>query len=258
MNNVHYKPNEEKIINRELSPLIKLGEQKGYISITRDGSKITYLAQGYTDDFQDPEEKVRTELYIELIEKYKYKPEHISIEKGKKIGHPDKKSDFRADIIVYDVNNNPFIFLELKSKDDYDKDFESSIETQLFNAAGSLDAGKGHLKFLIYYTRWYDEEGKLHEKYETIDYTKFKSYEEWESAGRPNLRYIPINYGIKDKPPAFVKGGEKFGGKELRTDVKKEELDRIARELHNILWGGGKYQNELFFQSNWNVFSKNL
>jgi len=246
MINTNYKPIKEKIETGEKSPLIKFGEEKNYISISRDGSKITYLVQGYTDNFLDPEERVRAELYIDLIEKYKYKSDKniIELEKYRKIGHPHKKTDIKMDIVVYDKNQDPFMLFELKSPEEYDKYFESSIKTQLFEPAATEDKGKGTLKFLVYYTRWHDEDGKLQEKYETIDYTKFKSFEEWESAGRPNLRYIPKNYGIKDKPPAWVEGKE---GQDLRVDVKKEELDRIARELHNILWGGGKYQNELFF-----------
>lgn len=246
MSNINHKPQEIKILTGEESRLIKFGEEKGYISISSDGSKITYLAQGYTDNFSDPEEWVRAELYIDLIEKYKYKPDKdiIKLEKYRKIGHPHKKTDIKMDIVVYDKNHDPFILFELKSQEDYEKYFESSIRTQLFEPAATEDKGKGTLKFIIYYTHWYNDDGKLQEKYETIDYTKYKSFEDWEAAGRPNLRYIPKNYGIKDKPPAFVKGKE---GQDLRVDVKKEELDRIARELHNILWGGGKYQNELFF-----------
>jgi len=245
MSNTNYKPIKEKIITGEKTALIKSGEEKGYISISHDGSKITYLAQGYTDNFLEPEEQVRVELYTDLIEKYKYKPDKniIELEKYRKIGHPHKKTDIKMDIVVYDEQHNPFMLFELKSPEEYDKYFESSIRTQLFEPAATEDKGKGTLKFLIYYTRWYDEDGQLKEKFVTIDYTKYKTFEEWEAAGRPNLRYIPKNYGIKDKPPAFIKGGEK----DLRFDVKKEELDRIARELHNILWGGGKYQNELFF-----------
>lgn len=246
MSNINYKPIKEKITTGEKTLLIKSGEEKGYFSFSRDGSKITYLAQGYTDNFLDPEEQVRAELYVDLIEKYKYKPDKniIELEKYRKIGHPHKKTDIKMDIVVYDENHNPFILFELKTREDYEKYFESSIKTQLFEPAATEDKGKGALKFLIYYTRWHDEEGKLQEKYETIDYTKFKSFEDWEAAGRPNLRYIPKNYGIKDKPPAFIKGKE---GQDLRVDVKKEELDRIARDLHTILWGGGKYQNEIFF-----------
>ncbi len=238
-----YKPQKEEIITGEKSFLVKLGEEKGYILISHDGFKITYLAQGYTDNFLDPEEQVRAELYVDLIEKYNYRPDKIELEKYRKIGHPHKRTDIKMDIVVYNENHNPFMLFELKPRDDYERYFESSIKTQLFEPAATEDKGKGTLKFLIYYTRWYDDDGKLQEKYETIDYTKFKSFDDWEAAGRPNLRYIPKNYEIKDKPPAFIKGGEK----DLRLDVKKEELDRIARELHNILWGGGKYQNELFF-----------
>ena len=245
MSNTNYKPQKEKVTVGEKSSLIKYGEEKGYISISHDGSKITYLAQGHIDSFLDPEEQVRAELYIDLIEKYKYKPDKniIELEKYRKIGHPHKKTDIKMDIVIYDENHNPFMLFELKSPEEYDKYFESSIKTQLFEPAATEDKGKGTLKFLIYYTSWDDEDGKLQEKYETIDYTRYKSFEDWEAAGRPNLRYIPKNYGIKDKPPTFIKGGEK----DLRIGVKKEELDRIARELHNILWGGGKYQNELFF-----------
>jgi hypothetical protein len=235
MSDTNYKPIKEEVIAGEKSPLIKSGEEKGYISISRDGSKIIYLAQKYTDNFLDPEEQVRAELYIDLIEKYKYKPDKIELEKYRKIGHPHKKTDIKIDIVIYDENHNPFILFELKSPEEYDKYFESSIKTQLFEVAATEDKGKGTLRFLIYYTRWYDENGKLQEKYETIDYKRYKSFDEWEEAGRPNLRYIPINYGIKNKPPAFIKGGEKYGGRDLRIDVRKEELDRIARELHNIL-----------------------
>ncbi|MDP3014319.1 MAG: type I restriction enzyme HsdR N-terminal domain-containing protein, partial [Candidatus Subteraquimicrobiales bacterium] len=246
MSDITYKKPKESITTGEKSSLIILGEKKGYISFSRDGSKITYTAQSFTDDYFDPEEKVRAELYIDLIEKYKYQlsKEIIELEKYRKIGHPHKKTDIKMDIVVYNKDHSPFMLFELKSRDEYDKEYLKSIQTQLFEPAATEDKGKGTLKFLIYYTRWHDDDGKLQEKYETIDYAKYKSFEDWEEAGRPNLRYIPKNYGIKDKPPAFVKGKE---GYDLRVDVKKEELDRIARDLHNILWGGGKYQNELFF-----------
>ncbi len=75
-----------------------------------------------------------------------------------------------------------------------------------------------------------------------ILYTKFKSYDEWDEAGKPNLMLIPKEYGIVRKP-VFVKKGTP----DLRTKVKKDELERIRLNVHQILWGGGKYQSELFF-----------
>jgi hypothetical protein len=179
MSKIEYKPLKEKVITGEKLPLIKVGEEKGYISIGRDGTKITYLAQGYNDNFTDPEEQVRAELYVDLIEKYKYEPDKdiIELEKYRKIGHPHKKTDIKMDIVIYDKEKNPFMLFELKSPEEYDKYFESSIKTQLFEPAATEDKGRGVLKFLIYYTRWYDEDEKSHEKYETIDYIKYKSFE---------------------------------------------------------------------------------
>jgi len=149
-----YKKSEEKIISGEKSKTFKLGEKKGYISISRDGSKITYLAQGYADNYNDPEERVRAELYVDLIEKYKYKPDKdiIELEKYRKIGHPRKKTDIKMDIVIYNKDHSPFILFELKSREDYERSFESSIKTQLFEPAATEDKGKGTLKFLIYYT----------------------------------------------------------------------------------------------------------
>lgn len=223
--------------------LIELGVKKGLLEIR--GDKITYKPRSpdaKSDNFEDPEEKVRAALYVELVEKYKYPLERIDKpDKYIKIGHPNKRTDVKIDLLVK-KNGNPFMLFELKgSEQDYEREMESSIKTQLFHVAPVLDPKGKYLKYLIYYTR-YTEEEELKEKMITIDYTKYKTWEDWEDAGRPNLMLIPKGYGIVRKP-VFVKRGPK----DLRVDVKKEELERIRWNLHNILWAGGKYQNELFF-----------
>jgi len=221
--------------------ILEDGQKKKYFLVKE--ATVEYIAQSKSDQITDPEEQVRIGLFYDLIEKYGYKnsKDVIDIEIYRKIGHPHKKSDTKADIIVY-KDGNPFMMFELKSPEEYEKYLEESIKTQLFERAATEDKAKGHLKYLIYYTRWY-EDRELKEKFVTIDYEKYKTFEEWDEAQRPNLRIIPAKYGIIDKPPRFVKGSKV----DLRQDVHKDELDRIARELHNILWGGGKYQNELFF-----------
>lgn len=219
---------------------VKKKEAQGYFRI--EGNKITYIAINYSDNFDDPEERVRGGIYVDLIERYQYKrdPSVIEFEKLHRIGHPHKKTDAKIDILVK-KDTNPFMILELKSPEDYEPYMEESIETQLFNVAAVENKGKGTLKYLVYYTRYY-ENHNLKEKILTIDYTKFQSYDDWVEQGRQDLKSIPINYGIVRKPTYI-----KRGANDLRTDVKKDELQRIRRDLHNILWGGGKYQNELFF-----------
>jgi len=219
---------------------IKEGQAKGHITLR--GGRITYNAIGYSDVFSDPEEKVRAVLYLELIDKYKYQASRdvIEMEKLHKIGHPHKKTDAKIDILIK-KDKKPFMMFELKSPDDYERYMEDSIKTQLFNLAAVEDKGGKYLRYLIYYTR-YEEEGELREKIITIDYTKFKSYDDWEGAGKPNLMLIPKDYGIVRKP-VFIKKGMP----DLRINIKKDELERIRLDLHQILWGGGKYQNDLFF-----------
>jgi type I restriction enzyme M protein len=80
----------------------------------------------------------------------------------------------------------------------------------------------------------------------TIDYTKYKTWEDWDTAGRPNLRIIPTKYSIVKKPAQYVKGSTSHD-KKLRDNVRVEELNRIADDLHQVLWGGGQHQNDLFY-----------
>jgi len=221
-----------------ISEILQKGINKNIIKI-RD-SRITYVFPNKTYNFDYQEEKVRAEIYVELILNYKYPIEEMEIEKEHKIGRPDKKTSAKIDILVK-KNGNPFLIFELKSPEEYEREMESSIKTQLFNVAAVEDKKARSLKYLIYYTRYY-EEGELKEKIKTIDYKKFKDYDNWEEAGKPDLMLIPKEYGIVRKP-VFTKKGTT----DLRTDVKKDELERIGKDLHNILWGGGKYQNELFF-----------
>jgi len=235
----------DEAYQKDFDSLIKNGSQKSYFKI--DDGKVTYLAQSFSDNFEDPEEKVRIGLFYDLIEKYGYKNEKeiIDLELKRTIGHPYKVNKSLLDIIIYRPDKTPFAIFELKSESDYEKYFEDSIKTQLFERAANEDKGSGILNYLIYYTRYYDD-SELIEKTQVIDYKKFKSWEKWEEAGRPNLRVIPKNYGIVDKPPKFIKGSLDPKNK-LRDNVKKEELDRIADDLHNVLWGGGQHQNELFY-----------
>jgi len=215
-------------------------EESGLASF--DGSSITYHRVHYTDNLADPEEKVRADLYLDLVEKYGYFSEDcIVMEKYHKIGHPRKKSDAKIDILVNYPDGKPFMVIELKSPEDYEDYMETSIQTQLFNLAAVENQGHNSIRYLLYHTRFW-EGLRLREKTICIDYSKYQSFDQWNTAGRQNLRAIPEKYGIV-RVPKFIKGGEH----DLRTDVQRDELQRVRKDLHNILWGGGKYQNELFF-----------
>ncbi len=206
------------------------------------GDSITYSRLGYTDNLADPEEQVRADLYLDLVTNLGYGADDvIEFERLHKIGHPHKRSDAKVDILVKHPDGRPFMVIELKSPSEYDKYMESSLRTQLFNVAAVENQGHNSIAFLVYHTR-YHKDGTLLEKTVCVDYSRYASFDEWEAAGRPNLRAIPSDYAAQ-VVSRFVKGAKP----DLRIDVTREELQRIRKDLHNILWGGGKYQNELFF-----------
>jgi len=184
------------------------------------------------------EEIVRAYLVVKLITQLGYAPECIELEKEHIIGRKKKRTAARIDVLVKRPDNSyeTFMIIEIKASDEYDKEFDE-IRTQLFQIA-RLEKGT---QYLIYYTAYIFEQD-LKERLISISYSRYDSYHGWESEGKPNLMGIPQEYAIVKKP-VFTKTGRP----DLREDVSKDELERIRKDLHNVLWGGGRYHgNEIF------------
>src|SRR4030066_805631 len=73
------------------------------------------------DKFKGNEEIVRAYILAKLVNELGYKPENIEIEKEYDMGRP-KVTKPRIDIIVRDSNGAAFLYIELKSPEDYEKD----------------------------------------------------------------------------------------------------------------------------------------
>ena len=101
--------------------------------------------------FRGDEEIVRAFIIAKLVNELGYKPENIELEKEYDIGRP-KVNKPRIDIIVKDDKGNAFLYIELKSPQEYEKDKDEVIEKQLFNLA-SQEKGQGkNVKYLAFYT----------------------------------------------------------------------------------------------------------
>lgn len=193
---------------------IEIGIQKGYIEISTDGKKITYLSQNKCYKYSDPEEKVRAEYYVELIEKYQYSPRKINFE----IKVPRRTPSDLADIVIFedDAQQKPNIVIECKKDGISDAEFEQAIE-QAFGNTNSLRAFfagvvAGNTR------RFFD----------------VKSYAPTER-DKNIIADIPINFG-KVQEFRFKKGDENWDIK----PVNKDELIRILEKCNNTLWDGGK------------------
>jgi type I restriction enzyme M protein len=213
-----------------------------------DNKKVKYSEKikGWKiDKFRGDEEIVRAYILAKLVNDLGYKPEHIEIEKAYDIGRP-KVNKPRIDVIVKDEEGNAFLYIELKSPQDYEKDKDEVIEKQLFNLA-SQEKGQGKkVKYLVLYTFEINEK-EIKDKCILIDYEKFTSFDTWKEV-RNYADKLPERYGKAQKDP-YVKGGEK----DLKTNFTYEQLDGLRKNLHNVLWGGGGTDDNDVFSSLVNI-----
>lgn len=191
------------------------------------------------------EELVRGYLITKLVNELGYTEENIELEKEYDIGRP-KVNKPRIDVIVRDDNGDAFLYIELKSPQDYEKDKDEVIEKQLFNLA-SQEQGQGkNVKYLVLYTVEIVEK-EIKDKCILIDYEKFKSFDAWKEV-RDFADELPERYGKAQKEP-YIKGGKK----DLETSFTHEHLDGLRKNLHNVLWGGGGADDNDIFSSLVNI-----
>ena len=188
----------------------------GHAEITGEGrnERIHYVVAGHSERWADPEEKVRAELWAELICKYKYDPEHIGFE----VNVPRRTPNDFADLVIYqdDEKKMPYFVIECKRADVSDAAFTQAIEQACGNRAslGAMYCGAvaGSTRRLL----------------------RFDKFPPGER-DRNHLADIPVRYG---NPPEwrFYKNAN---GQDLAA-VSREELRAAIRKCHQTLWEGGR------------------
>ncbi|ACN82901.1 N-6 DNA methylase [Brachyspira hyodysenteriae] len=213
-----------------------------------DNKKVKYsenISGWKIDKFRGDEEIVRAYILSKLVNELGYKLENIEIEKQYDIGRP-KVNKPRIDIIVRDDEKNAFLYIELKSPEEYEKDKDEIIEKQLFNLA-SQEKGQGHkVKYLVLYT-FEITNNIIKDKCILIDYEKYSNFNDWKEV-RNFSDELPKRYGKAQKEP-YIKNGKK----DLDTNFTHEQLDSLRKNLHNVLWGGGSTDDNDVFSSLVNI-----
>lgn len=191
----------------------------GYANITgNDGKKkITYVtSNNHTENYEDPEEKVRAEFWAELIYKYEYPVNRIKIE----VTIPDRLPTDRADIVIFsdDDCKRPYTVIECKKDGVTDAEFNQAIEQGVGNASW-VKLRAEYVVIIAGGTR------------RVLDVTdKYGTYEREHNI----IADLPKAYG-KPQEFRFYKGTE--------NDIKKvdrEDLISAIRKCHQTLWGGGR------------------
>lgn len=193
---------------KEHSDIIEKALEQGYLSF--EGDSIIYnTKKPRKQNYTNPEEKVRAEVFARLIIEKEYPLSHIAIEV--RVTRGSNKSNTRADIVVYKnaKHQKAFIVIELKksSQKDLREAKEQALSYANFLKADYALATNGKEKVALYIKE-------------------------------------DSNDLINDIPPY---GGNAPIWKYLRdsknnniTKITTDELKTLLQKIHNYLWNGGK------------------
>jgi len=193
---------------------LRIGEQKGYIELLNEGTRIRYVAPDKEYKFTDPEEKVRARYYVELIERYQYPENRIDLE----VTVPRRKPSDFADIVIFqdDAKTDPYIVIECKPDGTSESDFEQAIE-QAFGYCNSLS---GHYTGVV--------AGNTRRFFNRKDHGALQRIQNV-------IADIPVGYG--EVPEWRYKKDDPDWDLQV---VGNEELTPVLEKCHDTLWQGGK------------------
>ena len=202
----------------EQEEYIKIGIKKEIIKIEKDR---IYYPNNKSYDFNDPEEKVRASLFVELIENYKYPKKRLDTE----VIAPRREPQLPADIVVYkdDDLDEPYIVVETKANST-DEDVKVAKREGLGNC-NLLNA-----TFLMV---------QCNKKRLSFNVTNKPSLKSLE---KNLIADVPVSYSRTPKYRFYKAVSEK----DLVT-VNFRDLSYVFQRCHDIIWAGGKRDPSVAF-----------
>jgi len=201
-------------------PYLDQAIKDGYAHITGVEGKrqITYVSSdNHKERFDGPEEKVRAEVWAELIYHYEYPVSRIKIE----VTIPDRLPTDRADIVVFhdDACKRPYAVVECKKDGVTDAEFNQAIEQGVGNATWI----KLRAEYVLIVAGTTRRALDVSDKYGALE------------------RDLNI---LADLPKAYGKPQEfRFYKGDKENDIKpvaNGTLMLAINKCHQTLWGGGK------------------
>lgn len=123
------------VLGEEQLALIEEAEQRGYLEFNEGRTRITYICgRRYSDDYTDPEERVRAYVFSWLVIRRGYPGHRIEIE----FTVPRRTRGDKADVVVFsdDSRGEPYLVVEAKSPGCGVRDWAQAIEQGFGNANG--------------------------------------------------------------------------------------------------------------------------
>lgn len=207
--------------------IIQNGVEQGYISLNNDCSRITYIYQNKSRNFNNPEEKVQALTFLKLIFQFGYSEKRIHQFVPVTMGSETKE----ADIVVYDDDEctKPIIIVECKKQDVSELEFQQAIE----QAASYAYALAGTVKCIWVTSKIKDATFLIDKERQT----------------KTSIPSIPP-FGREIPKYKYAKGGLLSGEVAGNNPVKQKffdleviaesELTNRFKQAHQSLWAGGE------------------
>ena len=220
---------------------IKVGIEKGLISLNSDMSKITYVKQKKERNYNNPEEKVQAETFLKLIIDYNYPENRIKQFVPVTMGRDIKE----ADIVVYADNMclTPYILVECKRQEVSEAEYQQAIE-QAYSYAYALPSDVKYVWVTSGIKSDYFEVDKSQNTRNQLpDIPQF---------GVDSIATYKYVYGAQYLPEE--KGKQKFFDLSV---IDQSELTRRFKQAHEALWAGGQLNpSEAFDELDKLIFCK--
>lgn len=201
-------------MNNKQTDFLQIGEEKGYIELLNEGTRIHYVVPDKEYQLTDPEEQVRARYYVELIERYQYPENRIDLE----VTVPRRTPSDLADIVIFqdDAKVDPYIIIECKKDGISEAEFVQAIE----QAFGNCNSMLGHYTGVI--------AGNTRRFFNAKDFGSMER-------DRNIIADIPVKYR-KVEEWRYKKDDPDW---DLQV-VGREDLTRVLGKCHDTLWQGGK------------------
>ena len=220
---------------------ISLGLEKGLISFNEDKSRICYIGQNKERNYNNPEEKVQAQTFLQLIIDYNYPVNQIRQFESVTMGREVKE----ADIVVFEDSLcvKPLILVECKKQEVSEAEFQQAIN-QAYSYAFALP---GQVKYVWITSGIKNEYFEVDKSQNTRN--QMPDIPQYGVQNVANYKYV---YGADNLPQG--EGKQRFFDLSV---IDQSDLTRRFKQAHEALWAGGQLNpSEAFDELDKLIFCK--
>lgn len=220
---------------------ISLGLEKGLVSFNEDKSRICYIGQNKERNYNNPEEKVQAQTFLQLIIDYNYPVNQIRQFESVTMGREVKE----ADIVVFEDSLcvKPLILVECKKQEVSEAEFQQAIN-QAYSYAFALP---GQVKYVWITSGIKNEYFEVDKSQNTRN--QMPDIPQYGVQNVANYKYV---YGADNLPQG--EGKQRFFDLSV---IDQSDLTRRFKQAHEALWAGGQLNpSEAFDELDKLIFCK--